>query len=1127
MTHSVIKSFCFTLALGSTALSKTEMLMPVTPTVSPDGKTIVFSWEDDLWMKSTDPADKSDAVRLTIHPARELNPTFSPDGKTIYYNSNKEGSFQVWSMLADSSGQPKQITFSSNSNLIEDISNDGSEVLYRSVRDFPGRIPYRLYTQKLGEKVPEQLVFNAHGKDGKLSPDGSKILFTREGVNPYRKGYKGTQASQIWLYDKTNDSFSEPVKDDMGCRSPIFMRDGSGFYYVSGKSGNFNLWKHEFNGSKNTQITEYKENSVMFPELSHDGSTLIFRKLFSFYKYDTATGKIDQIKLHHNLDINSKDKQDYTIKRTSDADFSPSGLEIVFASNGDLYAMDTVLREPKRLTYSKAYESNTFFGDKGKAVYHLFDDGVKTSINTLTKKDKSQFWWNATDLISTTLISSESTISSFTPSPDGKKIAYTTDDGKLYSFNLKSKVSQLIASSWSTPSFDWSPDSKWITYSLQDNNFNSDIFLAPLDGSVAPVNITKHPDNEFAPAFSPDGKKIAFMGRRRGTSYDLYYVDLTPSGSEKTSREKKLEAAKKVMKKDPIYNTPAAKLKKAINKLAPKKTPKTEPKKADPKKAPAKPDPAKPAPAKPVQPKPEAEKKELKKVEKKEVKTSLSESNYDLDDIQKRIVRLPMKGVTPTRYFWKHDSGSILVHSSSFGKATYALNITSKKAAKYIETSGSPIRIEKNGTIYWLTDGVPAVVKGGRSTKYTFSAQSEFSTSNYNRHIFRVIWRTMRDGFYDEHLNGKNWDAILARYEDAAAQTKSPESFDRIVSMLLGELNASHTGYTNNKKSLWQKKVPWSEEMRHLGLKYAQKVDGWHVNQVLPTGPTDKEVSRVKVGEIITAINGVAVNDTTIEYDVLWGQLKDNIKLKVKGIDGKERTVTIIGITYRMASALIAEAVIEDRKEQVEKLSNGKLGYIHISRMMWDEFEKFEQHLYENGAGKDGIVIDVRDNGGGFTTDHLLTALTQPRHAYTIPRNGGRGYPQDRFVYATWDKPIIVLCNQNSFSNAEIFAHAIRSLDRGQIVGVATAGGVISAGQSSILTAGKLRMPFRGWFVIGSGEDMELNGAEPHHTLWPQPGEMTAGIDKQIQKAVEVLTQEVKEENSKKKQLPPIYHNRK
>jgi tricorn protease len=180
--------------------------------------------------------------------------------------------------------------------------------------------------------------------------------------------------------------------------------------------------------------------------------------------------------------------------------------------------------------------------------------------------------------------------------------------------------------------------------------------------------------------------------------------------------------------------------------------------------------------------------------------------------------------------------------------------------------------------------------------------------------------------------------------------------------------------------------------------------------------------------------------------------------------------------------------------------------------MNFPSFYKFEEELYSAGAGKDGLIIDVRENGGGSTADHLLTVLTQPAHAITIPRGGGPGYPQDRRVYATWSKPIVVLCNQNSFSNAEIFAHAIKTLKRGKLVGTPTAGGVISTGAAQIMDVGNLRLPGRGWFLPGTGEDMELNGAVPEFIVWPDPAEFAKGADSQIAKAVEVLTKDVKED---------------
>jgi tricorn protease len=237
--------------------------------------------------------------------------------------------------------------------------------------------------------------------------------------------------------------------------------------------------------------------------------------------------------------------------------------------------------------------------------------------------------------------------------------------------------------------------------------------------------------------------------------------------------------------------------------------------------------------------------------------------------------------------------------------------------------------------------------------------------------------------------------------------------------------------------------------------------------------------------------------------------LDRDIELVVRDKEGREHVHDLNPISYEQARDLAEAQVVLDNRKRVEEMSGGRLGYVHIARMYWDEFEQFEREIYAAGHGKEGLVIDIRDNGGGFITDHLLTVLCQPQHAVTIPRGGGPGYPQDRKVYASWHKPLVVVCNQNSFSNAEIFAHAIKTLGRGPIVGVPTAGGVISATREKVLDAGTLRVPFRGWFSPQDGTDMEMNGAEPDHIVWPDPGQLAAGEDPQLQKAVEVLIKDV------------------
>jgi tricorn protease len=242
---------------------------------------------------------------------------------------------------------------------------------------------------------------------------------------------------------------------------------------------------------------------------------------------------------------------------------------------------------------------------------------------------------------------------------------------------------------------------------------------------------------------------------------------------------------------------------------------------------------------------------------------------------------------------------------------------------------------------------------------------------------------------------------------------------------------------------------------------------------------------------------------------VLNGSLDRELNLTVKGADGQTREVALRPISYGLAQTMLYDHWLDHNRKLVEEGSKGTFGYLHISAMSMPNFRKFEEELVSQGTGKDGLVIDVRENPGGNIADHLLTALTQPVHAITVPRGGGPGYPMDRKVYTSWHKPIVVLCNQYSGSNAEIFSHAIKTLKRGQLVGVPTNGAVVSTGVASVMDAGTLRLPTRGWFTLNDGEDMEKNGAVPHHLLWLQPNQLPQGRDAQLTKALEVLQADV------------------
>ena len=1052
--------------------SEPHIRMAAFPSLSPDGSKVLFSWGGDIW---STPAEGGRSTRLTTHPAWDYAPRFTPDGKSICFGSSRAGGYQVFIMPAEG-GSARQITHHSENSFIEDIAPNSKSILIRGIRDFPGRKSYRLFEVPLQGEKPEKMIFPAYAENGRYSPDGQSIVFTREGVSLYRKGYHGTMASQVWIWNKKNNSFTQPISNEHGCRHPFYHPNGSGIFYSQGSPNGFNLWFYDFEKGATRQITHFQNDSVMQPHIAEDGSTIVFRHLFDLYTLSLTKprGEPTKLKLYHHEDLPNKTTEDRIIKSTKDVAFSPTGLEIVFTAEGEIWAMDTILRKPHRLTETFAHEKDLWFSHDGKSILYIHDDGINSELRRMEKTKPGQFWWQATDLKHTTIVKASKRPTGIIPGPKGKKIAYTTYPGNLWVSNPDGSEPVRLVESWQEPTAKWSPNGKWIAYTLQNNNFNPDIFIIRADGSMPPVNISRHPDLDFSPAWSPDGRRIAFIGRHHKEQYDIFYLDLYKSDEIKDTNEETLQRARKAMDKDPAYKgITKKKVKKVLEKLSGKN----------------------------------------------KQKKSEKEETFDFSNVHQRLRRIEVKGITPSKLIWNNDSKKILFQSRSNKKIIYTVDAKSgAKPSKLAEASGTPIKIDTKGKLYWISKGVPATLQGGKNTPYPFTVYTERKLSDWKRMAFRNAWNTMRDSFYDPKLNNRNWTDVLEKYEPIAMQANTSMVFDRIISMMLGELNASHMGFRSARQwpSSWQPAPKWKEETVHLGTRFdhTHAGKGWKVSKVIPDSPADRDISKILPGEIISHIDGTEILSGSPRNELLHRRLSEPVHLKVTDKDGKERSVKIQPITYKAARDLAKNANIDATEHAVNKLSGGKLGYIHVARMMWDEFEKFEHHLYEQGAGKDGLVIDVRDNGGGFTTDHLLTALCQPRHAFTIPRNGGIGYPQDRIVYATWNKPIIVLCNQNSFSNAEIFSHAIRNLNRGKIVGVATAGGVISTGSTAILDAGTLRLPFRGWFSSSDGKDMELNGAQPHYTIWNKPGELSRGKDVQLEKAVSILLEDSKKSSS-------------
>ncbi len=1114
-------TFLFCLSLSG-ALPSAAAQQPIDlasdPDLSPDGQRLAFAWRGDIWIVAT----KGGAARqLTSSADNDSQPKFSPDGKRIAFVSDRLGNSPQVFVVPVSGGLPTQLTFHSDGYSLMEWAGDGDALLVAGNRDHYWRDAARFFLITAKPHSPEQLVFDAAGENGRLSKNGQQLLFTREGVAWWRKGYRGSQASQVWHYDMEQNQFTQLCNDESGARSPLWDADGKGFYYVSGESGSFNLWHRQIDGSNAKQLTRFEDDTVVMPCISGDGQTVVFRHLFDLYSFRPGEDQQPQkIRLICRADQVTPPTRNVTLNSASEVAFSADGLEVAFVAGGDVFVMDTILREPRQITDTPEEESSVAFAPDGESILFASDTSGQSDLWRATRKDSGKYWWLNDEFQLDRLTEDGAVDGAVKFSPDGKQIAWVKGRGDLWMMQADGSDQKVFLDSWNQPEFDWSPDSKWLTWAVSDNDFNSDIFVAPVDGSVPPLNISRHPDNDGNPVWSPDGKFIAFTGRRFGEESDIFFVHLQKKESEIEQRDRKmkeaLEALEKARKDKPGKGKPDDPDAPKNSSDKPGQDQPEEPAKKEPAADPSGTSPASDEP--PLEQKESAEGKPPA-----DDKDKIPEVIVDADGIHERIVRVSIPNTGEGGLFWSHDSKKLAFTANIDGKpGTYTIEPPAELTPKLLNAkTGRQARwIREGNKILWLVGGNPESLDGGgKAESYTFRALKTIDNALRYQAGFDLAWRAMRDGFYDGNLNNRNWDEIRRKYVDAAKNAPDDATFASVVQMMLGELNGSHLGFFAGGRpgrggggAASAEERSWNESTAHFGLRFdpKHKGPGLLVRDVIYRSPAWSERSRVEAGETVLAVDGTEVDPGMDLTTVLNGPLPRDVVLKVSNAAGESRDVTIRPITFSAARGLLYEHWVRGNQAKVREASGDTFGYIHIRGMDMGSFYDFERDLFAIASGKEGLVIDVRENGGGSTADHLLTILTQPTHAITVPRDGGPGYPHDRMVYATWNKPVIVLCNQNSFSNAEIFSHAIKTLKRGKLVGVPTAGGVISTGGTSIMDLGFLRMPFRGWYLAGDGEDMELHGAEPDFVIWPHPGDMMQGTDRQLEKAIEVLQEDVK-----------------
>ncbi|MCK5740205.1 PD40 domain-containing protein [bacterium] len=1017
------------------------------PAPSPNGQELAFVFQGDIWVASI---SGGRANRLTVHEAVESNPMWSPDGSQIAFSSDRNGNNDVFVMQADGS-DVRQLTFLSVGDDISGWTPDGKSVLFASRRYFayPSHRLSSLYVVPVTGGNPK-IAFSEYAAQGKYSPDGQTIVFTDGRIDRYRKHYHGSGNSNVWKVDLKTEQYTQLTDYNGNDMLPMWAPTGERLYFVSHQSGTANIWEMLTDGSGKKQLTFHEDDGVTWANISRNGEVLTYCRGAEIWVMNIVSGTNEALA----LEIPGDSKQNTIEWKTYSKDatemaLSPTEKLIASVIHGELFLsknQEKGVKKAVRLTKTAAREKNIAWAGEDSLLF-VSDRNGNDDIFMLVSADRDEEnLYRTLKHRTIRLTKSQAEEHSLKVSPDGKKIAFIREQS-LWGMNIKGSMPRLLVESWNDPVFNWSPDSKWLAYSKEDDEYNADIFIISANGGE-PVNITRHPDYDVAPVWSVDGKKLAFTAKRHNDTFDIWYVWLQEADDKKSNADWENEADQATVKKS-------------------------------------------------------AEKKD-------DVDTDKLVVKIDFDDIHKRLHRLTSLPGEESNVIISPDGKTFVFKSNTDGKIDiWSIQWDQSQLKKLTSGNTNPpaLHFSNDGKkVYYLKSGgtFASISPEGKNNKaIPFQAKMEIDLLAERQQMFEESWRILNTNYYDPNFHGADWSAIRKKYSELVAQIGTGPEFYIAIRMMLGELNSSHLG-------IYPPAAKGGVQTGMLGLKfddtYAGK--GMKIQKVLPKGPCDTPKVKLESGEILTAINSIKLDASMNIAEILNHQVGEAVELTILN-ENKSRREYVKPISTGAQTMLEYQGWVQEKRDLVDKLSNGKLAYVHIRGMGWTQLEQFEMELFSEAAGREGLLIDVRYNGGGWITDYILTMLQAKPHAITIPRNGGKGYPQGRRPYYAWSKPVASLCNQYSYSNAELFSHAMKVLDLGPVVGQTTPGFMISTGDTQLLDGSGFRIPSRGWYNLDTGLDQEKHGAEPDYIVTEQKGDDAGQKDRQLEKAVSVLLQNI------------------
>jgi Tol biopolymer transport system component len=1064
------------------------------PSLSPDGREIAFVSGGDIW---TVPAGGGTASLLVTDPATEGRPLYSPDGRELAFTSTRNGAPNIY-VLTLATGRLRRITYSDATEQLDAWSRDGKWLYFSSPANDVGR-QNDVFRVAAGGGTPLEVSRERYLNEFNSvpSPDGQSIALMAKGLSStqwWRNGHSHIDEAELWLKGLAPGA---PYRRLLGASAkrlwPMWRPDGQALYFMSDAGGAENIWRLGLEpGARPQAVTTFGAGRVLFPSIGYDGHAIVFEREFEIWKLDLATGATARVPIQLRGAPAGADERRLTETNFRDLAVSPDGKKLALIAHGEVFAAPAKDGGPaQRITETAGAESDLAWSPDSRRLAFVSERGRQSQLMEYDFASQK-----ARPLAEPAPLDAAPVYS-----PDGKMLAYVRGARELHVLTLGEAGKPGRDAVLYTGALDrndgarvaWSPDSRWIAFPVTDRRSFRNVWVAPVSatgtgGEARPVSFLANGQTGDQIAWSPDGKYLLFDTAQRSEDSHIVRIDLLPHTPK--YRE---DAFHDLFKSQP--GAPPAK---------PDTKDKGQPKTGEPPKSAPGGDEAKPGEEPDAAPKGDEAPKPKAKVEPVRIV---------FEGIRERASFLPLGGSVDDPVI--SPDGKTLVYRAELGGQ---LNLFSYNLDELAVEPPAPQQLTggkrpkrdfsisaDSKQVYYLDGGRVTVttVESPKPKLIEVTADMAVRFDAEKQVVFDEAWSTLDRLFFDPKFHGQDWAALRDRFQPYAEGAQTPDELRRVINLMIGELNASHSGINPPTEGFGSRPTA---RVGELGLHFDREAyeagKGLVVREVIALGPAAIE-GTIKPGDVLTAVDGKPLGPG-VNLDALLLDRAGKRTVLTVTTGGVAREAVVRPVPPTVEQGLAYRQWVNDRRAYVEKISGGRLGYVHLLDMGSDSLNQLYLDLDAQNQAKDGVVIDVRNNNGGFVNGYVLDVFARKNFLTMTPRDLFGLPSRQSLGQRALGLPTVLVTNESSLSDSEDFAEGYRTLGLGKVVGTPTAGWIIYTGGRQLIDGSTVRTPFIR--IQGAdGKDMEMNPRPVDVLVERALGETLAGRDAQLDAAVATL----------------------